>query len=933
MGDNGDNVTPCQTMLKLVIYRIRCKEALGLPFLITNVRAHYEYDGEYPDRTCKREESYTTFNEEGRLKSTSNAPLDITSLFSDYKSLIRRNLKSSIRLEEIQSVYDSVESNENVRGLYGAKDFVYEFSELEKQFFELNEQLDFLPFYDSLLGQIESFSKDRFKSSTAEDRKILASLYTAVLTKTNGLRNGRFTNLVIDVQKYLDVAIGTIEKLNELGKTKVVNEYRDKYESELNAKIDEANTLIQKDVTPMIETRTREVNDEFEMVIEETTAKQNQTREKIQEQDAAIEKLKRNMVLRAALGSLDVFGKVLGCAGPEGKLAGAIISTGTGIAGQFIVDPDDSAAEKITVPPGIKNSVKSASEIIQERKKKKLEALKKEITQLEKSLKADSEGDDEKVTRRQDTSIAELKKKLKDAQDAENPSEELIQSIHKEMQDFVGDEKKAIESETKLTEKKKERMKKHFETATEALDVLSAGVDVYNTIRSDLQKIEKVSKAMVENKKTLKLLQEFELQIYDKLIPDFMNLHDTIETTRKSLGTKSQVSLDVQKWKIVDTIEDAKFKLLTALEGYSNEPRMKSLMDKIIAAISLTIDIYGRIQTYEESSRLANYLAQLQTSSFKNIQFSDLKLQKLYDDLMFNIQSNIIIGQYGMATTAFKQTVFPFAAKYLDDYRLPKNLMNEIDSNLTNLVQRISPNLETLKEKIRELNSSVTNQDDPNIFSAQFGSKLRTSPPFFVWSHDKYSSEIDNLLAGGSVHLFADVTEGLPLNAIKFNTINIEFIAPNETLQSRIDDILESAKITMTHLGTSYYRCGHQFYSIESPAQTITFSRKEIDGFPVVRNNVYDKLRGGNNMLSPYAVWRLKLEDADFEELSKLAGSIDIELNGRGQFVRPLTDICKTNLQQYYHLEESMTEVDDVEDVRQYDLMNAIEHLNMVLFF
>lgn len=54
---------------------------------------------------------------------------------------------------------------------------------------------------------------------------------------------------------------------------------------------------------------------------------------------------------------------------------------------------------------------------------------------------------------------------------------------------------------------------------------------------------------------------------------------------------------------------------------------------------------------------------------------------------MVNIQSNIII----------KQSDFPFAVRYLEHYRLTKNLMTAAGISLDTLAKNIPPSLEILK--------------------------------------------------------------------------------------------------------------------------------------------------------------------------------------------------------------------------------------------
>lgn len=63
-----------------------------------------------------------------------------------------------------------------------------------------------------------------------------------------------------------------------------------------------------------------------------------------------------------------------------------------------------------------------------------------------------------------------------------------------------------------------------------------------------------------------------------------------------------------------------------------------------------------------------------------------------------------------------------------------------------------------------------------------------------------------------------------------------------------------------------------QVYSVSLGSQRIEFSasRSRDDGQPVVTNMVYEKLRMGDMMLSPFTLWKVKLKGTPFA-LSKLA--------------------------------------------------------------
>lgn len=77
---------------------------------------------------------------------------------------------------------------------------------------------------------------------------------------------------------------------------------------------------------------------------------------------------------------------------------------------------------------------------------------------------------------------------------------------------------------------------------------------------------------------------------------------------------------------------------------------------------------------------------------------------------------------------------------------------------------------------------------------------------------------------------------------------------------------------------------------ITSPSQTIEYTlEKNANGDPIYRNDVYKKLKRGDLMLSPYAMWKFKLINATdrffFDRLEKYQDQVNLELIGHGSYV------------------------------------------------
>lgn len=886
-----------------------------------------------------------TFQYNDRLQTTAVDPsgIDVPNLIYEFKANFIANLrKSSIRYDEEWSVYQAIEDNESILKYYNVTDFVLELTTLESQFFQLNDEIDFLPLYENLANRMITYGNKTLGKLTEDERRVIKMTYTATLTKINALKNGKSAVLIVDIDGYLEQIEKKIVKLSEIGKHSVVNEQQEEYYKELEAKIKEANHLIDDEITPDIEQKRSDMEKEFRKLVEETNEKRNETIKKLGEQDEAVRKLQINALIRTFLGGVDAAATAISFAGPEGALASSIIKTGTSIGNSLVVDPDDKIFEKVDIPSGVSKSIGNLEKLLKEREDKKIKALEDVIKTLEKEIKEDEETDEstnEIEHRVEGKSIEDFKKRLKAASEANEhgqsssqPTAESVEQIKDEMKKYVEDKKKLVEADKEKSNKQKEKWEKRLKYASNSLEVIEASVQIYNIYRKEFGKVDKAKDAVDQTIGSLVKIRQFEEKIYRDLIPAVREMHATLEKSRTTLGTKSHVGLDVQKWKIRNTINDVKDDLLDAVEGFKSEKAMRSLSEKLTSAMDVLIDIYQRIQDYQEHTRLVTFLGRIQTADFNNIR--DDKLRLFFDHLRLNIQSNIIIGQHSLAIDAFKQAVFPFALTYLDDFQLPKSLAAR-EVNLNETILEIVPKIETLREKIQELNATVINKNDFNIISTEFSRDVPSSPPFYVWQNEFISDEIEQLFSGSEVSLLADVTKGLTKNAVKFNRINVDFIGVNATIQADIDEILKPAIITLIHLGNSMYRCDNQFYKIQSSALNITFSRQtNANGIPIQRNQAFDKLLGGNNMLSPYTLWRLQLSNVNFDQLQELAPFVSIELNGRGQYVSDASHVCRTDLNKYYVIDESISELQNINKAAVPEIaFSPTQYMNLSLLF
>ncbi|CAG8794304.1 666_t:CDS:2, partial [Gigaspora margarita] len=193
-----------------------------------------------------------------------------------------------------------------------------------------------------------------------------------------------------------------------------------------------------------------------------------------------------------------------------------------------------------------------------------------------------------------------------------------------------------------------------------------------------------------------------------------------------------------------------------------------------------------------------------------------------------------------------------------------------------------------LKLDIKKDKATI-NKKDGILMDGEFNGEDDSSQPFFVWENKKYHQEISELLNGEEITIKADIEESdRNKSTIKFNKIKIK--STDEEMQNEIDSIVKSFDVTMTHLENSYYRFGDEFHVIRSNQPVIIrYSFKTNNGGPIRTNSTYTKVHKGSIMLSPYTMWKLKLnlnpnEKDDFIKLRTYEDKVNLELVGHGTY-------------------------------------------------
>ena len=302
-----------------------------------------------------------------------------------------------------------------------------------------------------------------------------------------------------------------------------------------------------------------------------------------------------------------------------------------------------------------------------------------------------------------------------------------------------------------------------------------------------------------------------------------------------------------------------------------------------------TINIFDRIQNYQDQQALGNYIADINSAHIQGITITDVALNAACHDLEISIRSRIILQQYSLAIAAFKHWVFPLAEIYLVEFKPPTS--SGFETSSTNiLVSDVWNQITRIRAKVKEYNSLIT-KNEAYIMNGEFNSELVSSKPFCVWKNVSSRAMIKKILSGEEVFVNSNINL-YDKDAIKFNFAEFHFKAVNQSLQTELVQTLKAFKISTTHMGNSRYRFNGNFYAISSTKLEIVYSfEKRRNGEPAFKNDIYVKLKDGDIMLSPYTNWKVKItkatENIPFDVLEKFIDKVDLEIIGVGKYIKP----------------------------------------------
>lgn len=200
-GKKGEDASPCKSTALKVKASTDFNLMNQLPAYELN--CSYSVENRVKDDSCP--DTFTKTNERA-AKPNPGKPLKVVPSVIEYKTFLRENMANPPLMQTARKVYAAIDSNANISGAYVVTDFAREINTLQRQYDDLREHVDFLPFYDNLLRGIKSYAIANLEAAqnweADRERQQLTQMCASIWGSKMGMRNGRKSDLIIAIERY-----------------------------------------------------------------------------------------------------------------------------------------------------------------------------------------------------------------------------------------------------------------------------------------------------------------------------------------------------------------------------------------------------------------------------------------------------------------------------------------------------------------------------------------------------------------------------------------------------------------------------------------------------------------------------------------------------------------------------------------------------------
>ena len=746
--------------------------------------------------------------------------------------------------------------------------------------FSIPEHHHILP---SLKKRLEEYRKE---FDDMKDKIVLNYTIGAISSLILRHKSERESVLVVDLKGFLEVTKEHLRAWETITQQNIKEVYRKNYENNLKRKIEEAYAFVdglQND----IKIRNNDINQSLQKILRELTA----IKENKHKNDANLLEKKKHLedalFMKSFFGALTIFSSLLSFLGPKGVLIGTVLQAGVGIAEKIVNKEGKNKLSSII--DNSKNITNSISSFLKEENKKKLEKLENDVKVLEMidnigrgSFRAESGS-------RPIVDLKLIEKKIYNLADSIQKQElqlRFYENLKEDGNQAIENFDKKLISAKQLLNKTKNRENNLIKYSQVSINTAKIALQVYEEVEGSKDEIELIRGQIEANAHSYKQINEFEDKIIDFQTKNLRLFESDLNNIK--LDGKSLAAIDFLKYEVKERLDNFKNQIINLIGSFDGKNEIMNTISRIENALTSTIDIYTRIESYNEQTEFANYIAHLTQKEVLIGIPSDYRSD--INSLKRTIHANIIKERFQKALEAFEYWSFPFFCEHNDDLKINKIDEKTEDTNL--MIKTYAEILTQLLEKVKTSENEITTAVDNHIQRFSFENEY----PFFEWSSHKHPFEIKQLLNGNKTTLYADI-KAAQYDAIKFCTLYILIeIKTNKSLNDQLTSILKNYFVELTHSGISNYKYKLKEFSINlnyNSAEKLLLRYKYGSSGSDDANASYQKLAYNKPVLSPYTFWEIKLNPIDkndhLEKISSIIltekDEIVVSLNGKGQYV------------------------------------------------
>ncbi|XP_059474733.1 uncharacterized protein LOC132196239 [Neocloeon triangulifer] len=741
----------------------------------------------------------------------------------------------------------------------------------------------------------ESFTifKQLGKESDSSYLDLIELMFVDTLAKCDSLTTGR------QVVKLGDKITSEIRRLNEVKDIKqdlFVYETVKKEGEKAAKEIAEAEKALQT----FYDEEMTEIGEEIDSLLEELIANVYQEQNEYGENIAELQRNKRayqRAMRRKAAGK--IFGwsfKIAGAFFPVAGLAGsamlALGNSGSGGGGDI---------EHLL--PEISNAADNAASVVLEYlKDRERDARTKQQAQLEAiRLFLDDKDLQTQVLSQQEYENAKVV--FDEASNLQDVDDEFWNEFY---ETFEGVEEKILAAKGHAANEDDEVKLSVYGTVFKgAKEGFLFAKDVFglvSEIKSANAKLEQIDAAIDANRLAIKQLDVYRKMIDAIFIPMLQDMGKRLNNMQTELEEANSVLTGIKAFEMKKKIREfADF--ATRFTGeLLDEDGFASLSAELQDVVNVLAEGYDKIEEISYRLEMKQFIGTISggdCNQATNIETCNAYLAARAED-----EKSHLLVAFIEIFAAYRQVIFPFVA---DKAKFLARLVEKLRSTglgSDGAIREVQASLDSIKTELDDMSTSITDQDKDIIY-AIFNPKFRTGRAFYTWpAGNEHLAQVEDLFSGKDVSLVASTSERDARNAIKFKVVSLNFTSTDPKVNARVQDLLLSFRLETTHVGPSHYRCGKNNYVIGGDPLhfSVTYERDEF-GNPIEINEALSKLKNGDVPLSPFTVWRFKLEHIAFddeqavrEELLTMAGLLDMELIGEGYYVKENAEICQKGL-------------------------------------